>query len=199
MWELQNLKTDEEWREIYEKDMEESREIEEQFNQEMFYHLKRYYNWGWQLDIDWFFERANEVLKKIFEQSWENREFWTIETFKGYLIKWVKLYILKYNLDYEISKKLWKSMLRFPLMYWEIIEFWEEITESVKKYQKENRNNEQKKEEIKELIEKDYEIFFWEWKNENILDTKVWKAKNDIIEVFSRWYYYVNSNWKPEE
>ena len=78
-------------------------------------------------------------------------------------------------------------------MYWEI------ITDSVKKYLKENRNNEQKKEEIKILIEKDYKLFFWEWSSENILDTKVWKAKNDIIEVFSRWYYSANSNWKPEK
>ena len=75
------------------------------------------------------------------------------------------------------------------MMYWEILEYWEEITEDTKIYLEKNRHNEQKKEEIKQLVERDYEIYFWEWAKWKMLNTKVWQATNEIIEVFSDWYY----------
>ena len=200
MWEMEKRKmTQEEREELCKKDMEEWVITNNDVNNRICNHIKRFYNSEWKLDINWFFDRAKEVVNILFEQPWENRTFWTIEQFKEFLIKWLKLYILDYNLDYETSKKLRKSMIRLSFMYWEFLTFWDEITDWVKKYLKENRNNEQKKEEIKMLIEKDYEIFFWEWSSEKILDTKVWQNTNDIIEVFSMWYYSAKSNLKLEE
>ena len=199
MWEIEKrIMTQEERELLCKKDMEEWKITSKKADKRIYNHLIRFYR-EWNLDIKWFLKWANEIINKLFQQSWENNKFWNIEKFKEFLEKWLRLYVLKFNLDYETSKKLRKSIWRYKYMYWELVEFWEEITDGVNIYLKENRNNEQKKEEIKELVEKDYEIFFWEWSREKILDTKVWKAKNDIIEVFSRWYYSVNSNWKPEE
>ena len=189
MWASEKVISSKEWNEVYKQDMKESIEIEEKVNQEMYYHLKRYYSLEWKLDIDWFLKKSEKVVNELFNQSWEKNNFWNIDNFREFIIKWLKLSILDYNLDFETSEKLRKSMLRFCYMYWEIVEFWEKTTDWVKKYLEKNRNNEQKKEEIKKLVERDYELFFWESSKWKALNTNVWQTTNEIIEVFSNWYY----------
>ena len=189
MWTSKMIKTDKEWKEIYIQDMKEAKEITKKFNNEMHIHLKRFYNLEWKIDIDWFLNNAQEVVIKLFQQPWENNNYWNIDNFREFLKKWLKLSILDYNLDDKTSKKLIDSTFEFWYMYWEIVEFWEETTDWVIIYLEKNRHNIQKKEDIKELVEKDYEIFFWEWTKGKKLNTKVWQATNDIIEIFSNWYY----------
>ena len=186
---MTNLINSDQFNEEWAKEMEQYEITTQKFNQKILYHLKRYYNSNWKLDLDCFLDRANEFINKLFNQSWENNTFWNIDSFRRFLRKWLKLSILDYNLDFETSKKLIKSTWIFCYMYWEIVEFWEETTDSVKIYLEKNRNNEEKKEEIKQLVEKDYEIFFWEWAKWKTLNTKVWQTTNEIIEVFSNWYY----------
>ena len=176
---------DKEWAE----EMKQYEITTQKINQEMFYHLKKFYNWEWKLYIDQFLNWAKEIVNRLFHQSWEKTTYWNINNFNEFLKKWLKLYILKFSLDYKTSKKLRKSIWRFCYMYWEIVEFWEDMTDWVKIYLEKNRHNEQKKEEIKELVERDYELFFWDWAKWKTLNTKVWQSTNEIIELFSSWYY----------
>ena len=189
MWESSRIKTNEEWRKMYENDIEEWEVTINKVNKKAHIHIKKFYNWEWKLDLDWFLKWAKDITYEIFEQSWEKFLFWTIDNFKEFLKRWLKLYILDYNLDFDTSKRLRKSMWKFCYMYWELINYWELLSEDTKVYLEKNRNNKQKKEEIKELVERDYEIFFWEWTKWKTLNTKVWQATNEIIEVFTDWYY----------
>ena len=189
MWESSTIRTNTEWRKIYKNEIEEWEITINKVNEKVHKHLKKFYNFEWKLDINWFLNKADEIVKKIFKQPWENNTFWDVNNFKEFLKIWLKLSILAYNLDIEAWKKIIKSTWRFWYMYWEVLNYWDTLTEDLTVYLEKNRNNEQKKEEIKQLVERDYEIFFWKWAKWKTLNTKVWQTTNEIIEVFSNWYY----------
>ena len=176
---------DKEWA----KEIEQYDETSRIVNKEISEHLKIFYNDEWKLNIHWFLINAKEVVNKLYLQSWENRTFSNIDKFMDFLTKVIKLHILFYNLNSYETKTIRENVFRFWVMYWEVLKYWEILTQNIKIYLSKNRNNEEEKEKIKQLVEKDYEIFFWESAKWRILSTKVWQATNEIIEVFSDLYY----------
>ena len=188
MWKLWSNQ-EELWYQTMLNDIEKSKKLWIKLNKEISEHLRKYYDKKWILDIDWFLYKTQNIVDILYHQPWEEKNFWSKDIFLDFLTKIIKLHILYYNLELDGIEKLTDSTFECWLMYWELLKYWEKLTINVKQYLEKNRHNEQKKEEIKELVERDYEIYFWESTKWKMLSTKVWQTTNDIIEVFSNWYY----------